>query len=97
MVQGSHTNIENIPENSTLPASDTPGGSTSTWKVPTMQAYGSADVAMAAEPRPLDLRSAAPGSESKVSPSAFALEAMLSQLADLVAARVQAHYEHAAH
>jgi excisionase family DNA binding protein len=53
-----------------------------------MQAYASADVAMAAEPRPLDLRWAAPGSESKVAPSPFGLDAMLSQLADLVAARV---------
>ena len=53
-----------------------------------MQAYASADVATAAELRPLDLRSAAPGSASKASPSAFGFDEMLSQLADLVAARV---------
>ena len=67
----------------------TPRGLAETlWEVPTMQAYASADVATAAELRPHDLRSAAPGSPSMASPSAFGFEEMLSQLADLVAARV---------
>ena len=53
-----------------------------------MQAYASAEMATPAELRPLDLRSATTSSATKTAPGGVGFDELLSQLADLVAARV---------
>jgi hypothetical protein len=53
-----------------------------------MQAYASAEMATPAELRPLDIRPVTTGRASTTAPSGFGFDELLSQLADLVAARV---------
>jgi excisionase family DNA binding protein len=53
-----------------------------------MQAYASAEMATSAELRPLHPRPAITGSLIKAAPGGFAFDELVSQLADLVAARV---------
>jgi excisionase family DNA binding protein len=53
-----------------------------------MQAYASAEMATPAELRPLGIRPAMTGRASTTAPSGFGFDELLSQLADLVAARV---------
>ena len=53
-----------------------------------MQAYASAEMATPVELRPFDFRPTTTGSTSKAAPHGFDFDELLSQLADLVAARI---------